>query len=105
MQCRKFFAELAQVVEQNSRLIVQARVEQVLFDFFDEGLDLFFFLCHAYTLPQRPEKARKIFAVVQSIYVDEKKLLDLARFLKVVLCKSFIFNDLRRAAGRAAVSR
>jgi hypothetical protein len=46
----------------------------------------------------------KSFAVLQSIFVDEKKLFNLARFMNVIIHKVLIFNDLRRAAGRAAVS-
>jgi hypothetical protein len=44
------------------------------------------------------------FAFLESIFVDEKKDLELARFLNVVLHKSLICKHLRRAAGRAAVS-
>lgn len=107
MQFRKFFAELAQVIEQASCLIVQHGVDQILRDLFDlcgDGLDLDFFLCHAYTLPQPRENATIFFAVLQSFFVDEKKFFDLAHFLKVVSCKCLIFKHLHRAAGRSLVS-
>jgi hypothetical protein len=45
------------------------------------------------------------FAFLESIFVDKKKFSELARFLNVVLHKWLIFKHLRRAAGRAAVSR
>jgi hypothetical protein len=51
------------------------------------------------------EKARDFFTIVQIIFVDRKKFCRLARFLNSVLRKSFIIKDLRRAAGRARVSR
>jgi hypothetical protein len=108
LQFRKLFAELAQAIEQNSRLIVQHRIDQVLCDLFDfcgEGLDLDFFFCHAFNVSQPRKNAMKNFSIVQSFFVDEKKFFDLAHFLKVVLCKWLIFNGLRRAAGRSPVSR
>ena len=62
------------------------------------------FLFHVYSIPQNPQKARDFFAIVESFFVDEKKVLELARCLNSILHKLLIFNDLRRAAGRARVS-
>jgi hypothetical protein len=45
-----FFAHLSHLVKQNSRLIVQHGINQVvcdLFEFFLEGLELDFFFVHA----------------------------------------------------------
>jgi len=50
------------------------------------------------------KNAMKIFAVLQSIFVDEKKLFNLARFMNGIMHKSLIFNDLRWRAGRVVVS-
>ena len=47
----------------------------------------------------------KSFAVLQSIFVDEKKLFNLARFMNVIIHKVLIFKHLRWRGGRAAVSR
>lgn len=67
---------------------------------FDCG-DFFF---HTYSISQNAQKARFIFAIPQSFFVEEKKFLKLARFLNGALHKCLIFNGLRRAAGRAVVS-
>jgi hypothetical protein len=50
-------------------------------------------------------RCNDFFAFLETIFVDEKKFLELARFLNACLCKSLISKHLRRAAGRAAVSR
>ena len=95
-------------MEQNGRLIVQTRVEQVLcdlFEFFGEGLELDFFFVHAYRIARPRKNAMKSFAVLQSIFVDEKKLFNLARFMNVIMHKVLIFKHLRWRAGRPAVSR
>jgi hypothetical protein len=51
------------------------------------------------------QNARDFFTIVQIIFVDRKKFCRLARFLNSVLRKCLIIKDLRRAAGRARVSR
>jgi hypothetical protein len=61
----------------------------------DDFLFVGSFCYHAYTIPQNVEKARIFFAIMQFFFIIF--LLD--------ICKSFIFKHLRRAAGRAAVSR
>jgi hypothetical protein len=77
----------------------------------DEGaegsvdVELCFFIFHAYRIAQRAENATIFFAIVQSIFVDEKKFWELARFMNACLRKSFIIKHLRFAAGRAGVSR
>lgn len=64
-----------------------------------------FFIFHTYNLPQIMQNARDFFTIVQIIFVDRKKFCRLARFLNSVLRKCLIIKDLRRAAGRARVSR
>lgn len=68
-------------------------------------VELGFFIFHAYSIAQRTENATIFFAILQSIFVDEKKFWELARFMNVCLRKSFIIKDLGFAAGRAGVSR
>lgn len=104
------------MVEEASCLIVQTGVEQVLCDLFDLLLEfLDFFIFHTYTIAQNVEKARDFFTISETFFVDvlsngrlnfyDKHFLhDLARFLPSIFCKSFIFNDLQRAAGRPVVS-
>jgi hypothetical protein len=46
----------------------------------------------------------KSFAVLQSIFVDEKKLFSLARILRSVLRKVLIFKHLQKTAGRPVAS-
>lgn len=64
-----------------------------------------FFIFHTYRVARITQNARDFFAIVQIIFVERKKICRLARFLNSVLRKSFIIKDLRRAAGRARVSR
>jgi hypothetical protein len=45
------------------------------------------------------------FAFLESIFVDEKKDSDLARFLLYILRNVLIYKHLRWRGGRAAVSR
>ena len=68
-------------------------------------VELGFFIFHVYRIAQRTENATIFFAILQSIFVDEKKFWELARFMNVCLRKSFIIKDLGFAAGRAGVSR
>jgi len=116
LEFRKFFAELAHVVEQRGCLIVQTGVEQVLCDLFDLLLEfLDFFIFHTYTIPRITENARDFFAISETIFVDafsnrrlnfyDKDFLpDLARHVRSRLRKSLNIKHLRRAAGRALVS-
>jgi hypothetical protein len=47
---------------------------------------------------------RFFFAFLESIFVDEKKDSDLARFLLYILRNVLNIKHLRRAAGRASVT-
>jgi hypothetical protein len=64
-----------------------------------------FFIFHTYKIAQIIQNARDFFTIVWIIFVDRKKFCRLARFLNSVLRKCLIIKDLRRAAGRARVSR
>ena len=63
-----------------------------------------FFIFHVYRIAQRTENTRDFFTIVQSIFVDEKKFWELARFMSACLRKCLNIKDLGRAAGRAPVS-
>jgi hypothetical protein len=50
-------------------------------------------------------RCNDFFEFLETIFVDEKKDSELARFLLYILRNVLNIKDLRRAAGRAAVSR
>jgi hypothetical protein len=81
----------------------EGKVESFDALFHAPALDVSVFV-HVYKIPQITQNARDFFAIVQSIFVDEKKLFSLARILRSVLRKVLIFKHLQKTTGRPVAS-
>ena len=65
------------MIEQASCLIVEHRIEKILRDLFDfcgDGLDLDFFLCHAYKISQPRKNARDFFRLKNIFFQLDSRL-------------------------------